>query len=142
MKPIRIAATIGKTPKRCRHTEQLEGEMCIGCVRRIIDGLLGLVHEAQTSEDDVLAIGLIEQALLRLDTTLAGITAIVRGQQAERDLTGGFTADELAQVRVYGYTLPQVARAVRIVEAMGLEHRIRSEDDDAADTTTKRRWRR
>lgn len=142
MKPIRISVTIGRRPKRCRHTEQLEGEMCIGCVRRIIDGLLGLVHDAQTSDDEPLAMGLIEQALLRLDTSLAGVTAVMRGQEAERTYLNGLTAAELEQVRVYGYTLPEVARAVELVQELGLEYRIRPRGDDAPDTTTKRRWRR
>lgn len=141
MRALRIGVTIGRKPKICRHTEQHEGEMCVGCVRRIIDALLGLVHDAQTSDDEALAMGLIEQALLRLDTSLAGVGAIVRAEQAERAHTGGMTAHELSAVRVYGYTLQQVAKAVTIVRQLGLDHELGDREDDEAPKRSGR-WRR
>lgn len=141
MRPLRIQVAIGTDhEQRCRHTEGPEGKMCVGCVRLMIDALLGLVHEAQTSEDDVLALGLIEQGLVRLDTQLAGISAIVRGERAERQHLGGFTQRELERVQVYGYSLPELARAVKIVQALGREDELR--EPSASSTTGRRRWRR
>lgn len=136
MKALRVQVTIGKQPRRCRHTERHEAEICVGCVRKILGHLLEMVGEAQTSEDDVLALGLIGQAVEALDRSLAGVSMIAGGQVAERSMLGGYTADELEQVTVYGYTLPQLAKAVTIVRELGLEQQLEMP------VTKKRRWRR
>jgi hypothetical protein len=143
MRPLRIQVAIGTGhEQRCQHTEAPEGKMCVGCVRVIIDQLLGIVQAAHTSDDEPLALGLVEQGLIRLDTQLAGISAIVRGQHAERQHLGGWTQQELDRVRVLGYSLPELAKAVRVVQELGLEDRIRPGDDDAGSTSSTTTYRR
>lgn len=142
MRPLRVQVGIGADhEQRCRHTETAEGKMCCGCVRAIIDHLLGLV-QAATSSEEALALGLVEQGLLRLDTQLAGISALIREQHGERRVLGGLTEQELSRVRVYGYTVQELGRAVTILRELGIEHRIRPGGEDQGSTSSTGRWRR
>lgn len=143
MRPIRVQVAIGRGhEQRCRHTEIPEGKMCVGCVRAIVDQLLGLVQQAHTSDDEELALGLVEQGLLRLDTQLAGISALVKGQHAEREYLGGLTERELAGVKLYGYSVQEIGRAIRLVQELGLDHRVRPKNDDQGSTSSTTTYRR